>query len=209
MLPSHKEQDKSSKKPLAVQRDDTEEIMRKLLPLLVVIATLFTSFKAAAQDPGEMANKPFSTGALIGFSAFEGDVAFALEIPLEYGIVVGPGNLILHIGFLLNAGDGTGIAIPMGVRYKIHITEYPLYVYPLFDIGPAFYTAGGDPFGYFRIGGGISYMVHPMVELIFQPLGLGAVFGGEQSSVNIFGYRRSVDMTAFVYNFEVGAQLHF
>jgi hypothetical protein len=169
--------------------------MRKLLPLLVVVATLFTSFKAAAQDPGEMAKKPFSTGALIGFSVGGGNAAFALEIPIEYGIVAGPGNLIIHVGMLLNAGDATAIAIPMGLRYKVHVTEYPLYVYPLFDIGPLFFTqTGGPTLGYFRIGGGISYLVHPMIELLFQPLGLGAWFG---------------DSTEFVYNFLVGAQLHF
>jgi hypothetical protein len=173
--------------------------MRKLLLSLVVVLILLMSVSAGAQNAGDLAQKPWSAGLLIGFSTFAHDgsyTTFTMEIPVEYTFVLGPGNLAAHFSFMLHAKDNyTAITLPLGARYKIHITNYPLYVYPLFDIGPSFVTDGGHAFGWIRFGGGVSYMVHPNIELMFQPLGLGAAFDS--------------DFSLFVYNFLLGAQGRF
>ncbi len=192
--------------------------MRKLLLSLIVVAALLTSFSAVAEDQsptgcaqipcaGDLAKKPFSTGIFIGFSALDytanggySTVAFAMEIPFEYTFVVGPGNLALHVAFLLHAKSGyTAITFPFGARYKMQILQkYPLYVYPLFDIGPAIgiYSGNSTAGGWVRFGGGVSYLVLPWLEVQFEPLGLGAVFDGNGNN-------------AFVYTFLLGAQAHF
>jgi hypothetical protein len=191
--------------------------MRKLLLSVIVVAALLTSFSAVAEDQsltgcaqipcaGDLAKHPWSSGIFIGFSALDytgnggySTVAFAMEIPLEYAFVVGPGNLVAHFSFMLDAKSGfTSITFPFGARYKMQILQkYPLYVYPLFDIGPAIsiVNSNSKAGGWIRFGGGVSYLVLPWLEVQFEPLGLGAVFDANNS--------------AFVYTFLLGAQAHF
>jgi hypothetical protein len=175
--------------------------MRKMSLSLVVVAILLFSVSASAQSAGDLAKNPWSAGVLIGVGVQAANggsgAAFAMELPFEYTFVLGPGNLVPHFGFMLLAGEASYVAIglPMGVRYKMQITKYPIYVWPLFDIGPGFVTEGGGAFGMIRFGGGASYLVHPNIELIFQPLALGATFASGGG--------------AFLYNFLVGAQGRF
>jgi hypothetical protein len=178
--------------------------MRKLLLPLFVVAVLLTSVTASAQPwAGDMAKKPWSTGLLIGMSVGSANggsgAAFAMEIPLEYTFAVGPGNLALHFSFLLHAAkDVVVISFPLGARYKMQVLQkVPLYVYPLFDIGPSVIIVNSvsAAAGWIRFGGGVSYMVIPWLELMFEPLGLGAGF--------------TKDGGGFVYTLLVGAQAHF
>ena len=71
------------------------------------------------------------------------------------------------------------------------ITKHPLYVGPTFDIGPIFgvstggWSGANTVGGMIRFGGIVSYLVHPNVELFFQPVGLGASF---TSNGGLFAY---------------------
>jgi len=138
----------------------------------------------------------------MGFSTITYDGAgtwasFSLELPVEYTFKAGPGFVAAHFGFLMNAGKGGAVSIglPLGVRYKIRVIKAPLFVYPLLDLGPIFDAKAGTASGLMRVGGGVSYLVHRNIELIFQPLGLGAVFNSDGGS--------------FIYNFLLGAQARF
>jgi hypothetical protein len=174
--------------------------MRSLTIALVAVAVLVAA-PARAESPS-IGDKPWTTGLLLGVSTWTANSAtqafFALEIPVEYGFKVGPGYLAPHFGFALGATKGcTTIALPMGVRYKIPVAAFPLYVYPMLDIGPGFVIVDGAAAagGVLRVGGGLSYLVHPNVELVFQPLGLGATFDANGGQ--------------FMWNFLTGVQAHF
>ena len=156
-----------------------------------------------------LSDNPWSVGLLIGFATiavpnFGAGTAFAMEIPVEYTFKVGPGELAPHFGFMVSAGGGGGgaqISLPFGARYKIKVLkDYPLYVWPLLDIGPSFAVGTGisgpsATAGFMRVGAGISYLIHPNVELMFQPLNIGAVFAANG------GY--------FLYNFLLGSNFRF
>jgi hypothetical protein len=169
--------------------------------LALAAVVLLAAAPARAESPS-IGDKPWTVGLLLGASVTGGGIlgtvgAFSMEIPIEYDIKVGPGYLAPHFGFMVGAGAGgaASIGLPMGLRYKIPVASFPLYVYPMFDIGPAFFFPGGSAWGALRVGGGLSYLVHPYVELVFQPLGLGALFcsaGG-----------------AFWWNMLLGVQAHF
>lgn len=191
--------------------------MRKLLLSVIVVAAMLTSFSAVAEQPpptecaqipcaGDLAKHPFSAGLLIGATSYTylsnnlsiENGYFGMEIPFEYTFVVGPGNLVAHIAFKLDArADSVIISIPMGARYKMKFFKFPLYFYPLFDIGPAFEVkAGTKPtFGMIRFGAGASYLITPNIELMMEPLGLGGFFNG--------------DFSGFEYTFLAGAQFRF
>jgi hypothetical protein len=191
--------------------------MRKLILSFVVVAALLTSFSVVAEEPpptgcaqipcaGDLAKHPFSAGVLIGatsitYTSSNYDFSwalFGLEIPFEYTFVVGPGNLVAHIAFKLDArSDQVLIGIPMGARYKMQFFNFPLYFYPLFDIGPAFDTKGPNKqnWGMIRFGAGVSYLVLPYLEVMMEPLGLGAIF--------------NTNYSGFVYTFLAGAQFRW
>ena len=167
--------------------------MRRLMLALVAITVALSATPATAQT---LSDKPWSAGLGLGFITLDSVAAFAMEIPVEYTFKVGPGELAPHFGFLLAAAKGyTGIALPLGVRYKFRLIKQPLYLGPLLDLGPTFATKGGGVGGILRFGAVLSYLVHKNVEVLFQPLGLGAVFS-EAGGV-------------FSYNLLVGAQARF
>jgi hypothetical protein len=177
--------------------------MRKVLLTLVAMSMLLVAAPASAAGGGTtLSDRPWSAGVLIGASVSARSgfsyAQFALELPVEYTFKVGPGELAAHFGFLLGAGQHgvVSIGLPLGVRYKFNVWKQ-LYVYPLFDIGPGFVMVSNTTTvgGLLRVGGGLSYLVHPMVELMLQPLGLGATFDANGG--------------AFLYNFLVGAQFRF
>jgi len=173
--------------------------MRALIVAALLAAlTLAGPSPAAAQSRNALSANPMSLGLHIGLVTVSSTAAFALELPFEYTFPAGPGELAPHIGFMLAATDGfVALVFPVGVRYKIRLlSSHPFYAWPMFDIGPGFNTSGGGgAFGYIRAGGGLSYLVHPNVELIFQPLGLGAAFGEGGGS--------------FSYNLMFGANFRF
>ncbi|MBM4372192.1 MAG: hypothetical protein FJ098_11090, partial [Deltaproteobacteria bacterium] len=154
--------------------------MRRLFQLVMVLALVLPVTAASAAS---LSDKPNSVGLGIGLSTFDEWASFALEIPYEYTFKAGPGELALHLGFLLGAREGAvSIGLPFGARYKFHITKYPLYVGPTFDIGPVFMVgdyAKGTVGGMLRFGGIVSYLVHPNVEMFLQPVGLGAYFNAD------------------------------
>lgn len=170
--------------------------MRTLIMTALVAALLLP---APRTEAASLTDNPHSVGLGIGLTTFGAGAAFAMEIPYEYTFKAGPGELALHGGFLLAAGTGAvGIGIPLGARYKFHITKHPLYIGPTFDIGPLFFVGnsfGGFAGGFIKFGAIVSYLVHPHVELFFQPAGLGATFGQG------FG--------AFSYSMLAGAQYRF
>lgn len=176
--------------------------MNRKLAGIVTAVVLVLSIPQAAKaldPPKEMTQNGWSTGLLLGFTiAHIGATfaAFTLEIPLEYSFEVGPGALTPHFGFMLTARKNfVAIALPLGIRYKMRVAAFPLYVYPLLDMGPAFDAKAGTASGFLRVGAGLSYVVHPNVELVFQPLGLGAGFNSDD------GW--------FLYNFLLGVQARF
>lgn len=167
---------------------------------VVTVAVLFALLSLAGPAPAradELADNPISLGLHLGVVTLGPGAAFALEVPFEYAFELGPGVLTPHFGFMMTMRDSFfGIVLPIGVRYKIRLLrDYPFYAWPMLDLGPAFETKSGTVGGYLRVGGGLSYLVHPNVELIFQPLGLGAVFGDVGSD--------------FSYNLMVGANFRF
>lgn len=174
---------------------------------LLTVLTGAWPASAEARRGGTLAANPVSIGVHIGVVTFDDHAAFALETPFEYTFQAGPGELAIHFGFMLAMEDDFfGILLPFGIRYKIRLlSRHPLYIWPMIDLGPAFADIHGrrdddwHAFGYLRMGGGLSYLVHPNVELIFQPLGLGAIFGD-------FGRDEGAD---FSYNFLVGANFRF
>ena len=175
--------------------------MRGLRLFAVVLAVVALSSVANAQSRLNLTDTPWSSGLLFGFTTFTINnagtwAAFALELPVEYTFKAGPGDVAAHFGMLLSTRSGfTSIALPIGVRYKIRVISAPLYVYPLLDVGPTFETKGGSAAGMLRVGGGVSYLVHRNIELLFQPLGLGASFDANGGN--------------FAYNFLMGAQARF
>ena len=173
--------------------------MRKLLSVGATLAMLTAAEGAFALGaPTEMTSKPWSVGLGIGFSAIQSAVGFSMEIPVEYSFKVGPGALAVHAGFGVTPYAGAvALSFPLGVRYKMKVASFPLYVYPLIDLGPTVTVAGGAAFGsgFLRVGGGVSYVVHPMVEVFAQPLSLGATFDSAGG--------------AFLYNFQTGVQARF
>jgi len=166
----------------------------RIIGLLFVTLTLLAPSGASA---GDLSAKPVSVGVHLGVVTLGPGAAFALEAPFEYTFQAGPGELALHLGFMMTMRDQFfGIVLPIGARYKIRLlAKYPFYAWPMLDIGPAFETKSGAVGGYLRVGGGLSYLVHPNVELVFQPLGLGAVFGELGGD--------------FSYNLMVGANFRF
>ncbi len=171
--------------------------MRTLTVAALAAALLLTAPLAEAKTT--LAKNPHSVGLGIGVTTIGAGSAFAMEIPYEYTFKVGPGELAVHAGFLLAAsGYFVGIALPLGVRYKFRLIKQPLYLGPTFDAGPIFSVSGygkGVTGGFIRFGAVLSYLVHPNVELLLQPVGLGATFGGG------FG--------AFSYTFLVGTAYRF
>ena len=169
---------------------------------MMMVAMVATTSLAQAQSR-KLTDTPLSTGILMGFSTITYDgagtfAAFSMEMPVEYTFKAGPGDVALHFGLMLNAGKGgmVSLALPMGARYKIRLMHgTPLYAYPLLDLGPVLDPKAGTASGLLRVGGGLSYLVHKNVELLFQPLGLGAVF--------------NADGGAFIFNFLTGAQFRF
>ncbi|MFH1533162.1 MAG: hypothetical protein ABIK09_20740 [Pseudomonadota bacterium] len=170
---------------------------------LTMVALAATIFLAAPQaEAASLTDNPHSVGLGIGLSTYGSLATFAMEIPYEYTFKVGPGLLAIHAGFFLAAHQYfVGIGIPIGARYKFQITKHPLYVGPTFDIGPIFgvSTSGNSGAssagGLLRIGGIVSYLVHPKVEAFFQPVGIGATFGAGSG--------------AFSYTMLMGAQYRF
>ena len=165
-----------------------------LLAALVLVT--LPAAKAQARTNVNLSDKPWSVGLMLGFTtATIPDVgtfaAFALEIPVEFTFKVGPGELAPHFGFLVNARKGaSSIGMPIGARYKIRVSRnYPIYVWPLLDLGPSFNVskgANGVTSGFVRVGAGISYLVHPNVELMFQPVNLGAGFAADQDAFFLY-----------------------
>jgi len=161
----------------------------------------------AAEDNASLGYGPshFSVGLQIGAdviaSGWYSTALFGMLIPVEYTFTLGPGALAIQSGFGLAAAEGwVTIQIPFGARYKIKLPVKGLFVYPFLQIGPAFTAKPtGAVGGFLQAGGGVSYFVHPNVELVAQPIGLGAMFG------NWGGYSGGV----FYYTFRVGAQFHF
>jgi hypothetical protein len=166
------------------------------------------AYAAGAGDPVADGYGPshFSVGLQIGADALASSghavAGFGMLIPVEYAFTVGPGALAIQSGFGLSAGEGgfVTIEIPFGARYKIKLPVKGLFVYPFLQIGPAFTAKpSGSVGGFLQVGAGAAYMVHRYVELIFQPLGLGAVFGSYGGTSG----------GVFYYTFRVGAQFHF
>jgi len=162
-----------------------------------------------AKSP-KLTEHPWSVGTQIGVMTVHTSPMFNLEIPVEFTLPAGPGDLAIHAGFMLSAGGRTTIinragvrtrgdvwvGLPIGARYKIRVlASHPLYVWPLVDFGPLFDTWSGEAAGFFRTGAGISYIVHPNVELLVQPLNIGATFDGNG------GW--------FLFNFTLGANFRF
>lgn len=183
--------------------------MRSLILSVAIVATLLAADPARADD---IVDKPWSVGFHLGFStatptndATKGDygtattASFNMVIPAEYSFKIGPGVLVPGLAFALSAGKGGDnnvfIAIPMRLRYKFRPLSAPFYVYPLFEIGPTFHVKSGTALGLLRVGAGLSYLVHPMVELVFEPLGLGGVFNS--------------DFSFFTYTMLLGLNVHF
>lgn len=177
-----------------------------LTALVALVLVMLPLARAQAATNMDLSARPWSVGLQVGFLLIANDAvgargAFSMEIPAEYTFHAGPGELALHMGFLLNTGKGfTAIGIPLGARYKMRIMKnHPLYAWPLIDLGPSFGVGGGlkDTIsGFIRFGGGVSYLVHPNVELMAMPAILGASFG-----VNM--------PAAFLYNFLLGANFRF
>ena len=186
--------------------------MRKALrcfALALVAALVLVTLPAAKAQAGTNINlydKPWSVGLELGFMMIVipniGTYsAFSMEIPVEYTFKVGPGELAPHFGFMVSARKGAAsIGLPIGARYKIRVLQnYPLYVWPLLDLGPSFNVskgANGEASGFLRVGAGLSYLVHPNIELMFQPLNLGATFAA------------NVD-ACFLYQLLLGANFRF
>jgi hypothetical protein len=167
---------------------------------LTVAALALTLLASAPRaEAASLTDNPHSVGLGVGLNTIGPGAGFAMEIPYEYSFKAGPGILALHAGFFLGAGQSVvGIGIPLGARYKFQITKHPLYIGPTFDLGPLFIVSGfgkGFTAGFIRFGGIVSYLVHPNVELFFQPVGIGATFGQG------FG--------AFSYTMLLGAQYRF
>jgi hypothetical protein len=153
----------------------------------------------------------WSVGTEVGVMTVHTTPLFNLEVPVEYTMPLGPGDLAFHAGFMLSVGGDRLIAnnlgirrarssvwvgLPFGARYKIRVLDsHPLYVWPMMDFGPQFDTWNGDAAGFFRTGAGVSYLVHPHVELLFRPITVGAVFGPGG------GW--------FLYNMTMGANFRF
>lgn len=174
----------------------SEADMRNWLISLVMVSVFLSSVPASAEEGGSLTDKPWATGLLLGFGILDTLAVFTMELQAEYNIKVGPGDIVPHFGFLLGARkEYVGIGLPMGVRYKIRVISKPLYVYPYLDIGPSFETKSGTASGILRVGGGLSYLVHPHVEIIAQPLGLGTCFDKNGG--------------VFLYNFLVGINARF
>jgi hypothetical protein len=165
-----------------------------LLAALVLVT--LPAAKAQAGTNINLSDKPWSVGLQLGFIMLVvPDVgtfsAFSMEIPVEYTFKVGPGELAPHFGFMVNVRKkAASIALPIGARYKIRVLkDHPLYVWPLLDIGPSFDVSkggNGTASGFLRVGAGISYLVHPNVELMFQPLNLGATFAADVDACFIY-----------------------
>lgn len=174
--------------------------MKKVLVLLCALIVFASVPSGAAQARSmTLSQNPWSAGLGLGVVTMDSWAMFAFEIPIQYTFKVGPGELAPGMSLMLGARSGfVTIALPIGVRYKIRILKkYPFYVWPFLDIGPTFVAkpASGGTGGFLRIGGGLSYLVHPNVELVFQPLGLGAAFS------DAGGF--------FSYNFMVGTNFRF
>lgn len=169
--------------------------MRSSLVAALAVVILSLGPNASARD--RLADHPWSVGLHLGVMTLDSLAVFAMEIPVEYTFELGPGELAPHLGFLLTARKGyTGIGFPIGVRYKLRLLDkYPLYAWPMLDIGPVFVTQTGTAGGILRVGGGMSYLVHPMVELLIQPLGLGTTFNSGGA--------------VFMYNLLLGANIRF
>jgi hypothetical protein len=165
--------------------------------IVAVVLSLLSLVGPAPARAGALSDNPVSLGLHLGVVTLGSGAAFALELPFEYTFQAGPGELALHAGFMMTMRDSFfGIVLPIGVRYKLRLLRsHPFYAWPMLDLGPAFETKSGTVGGYLRVGGGLSYLVHPNVEIIFQPLGLGAVFGDVGS--------------AFSYNLMMGANFRF
>jgi hypothetical protein len=195
--------------------------MRSLLVSLAAVAVLSSSSSAhaavaAGGDP--LTRNPWSVGLTLGFvvADFNGaanTVAFLLSIPIEYTFKAGPGWVALRLTFSVApkkesyggnafyAGSSSTyvtLGLPLGVSYKLRpIAAYPFYVWPFLDIGPALEVVSGNATaaGLVQVGAGISYVVHPNVELWFRPLGLGAGFDSKNSF--------------FMYTFLIGSNFRF
>ena len=194
--------------------------MRRLFLSTVFVALAAMAPGAMAQGlvvPHDQAASPrldehrWSVGTEVGVMTVHTTPLFNLEVPVEYTMPLGPGDLAFHAGFMLSVGgdrtvrnrfnvptvrSSVWIGLPFGARYKIRVLDsHPLYVWPMMDFGPLIDTWDGDAAGFFRTGAGISYLVHPHVELLFRPITVGTVFGPGGAW--------------FLYNMTMGANFRF
>lgn len=162
-----------------------------------VLATVPSAARAAPSGGQHLYETPWSVGLELGFVIVDEFALFNMQIPFEYTFKVGPGELAPHFAFMLSARKNVvAISLPLGARYKIKVLpNHPLYVWPLLDIGPNFDAKNGGTSGILMVGGGLSYLVHKHVELMFKPLALGAVF--------------NADGGVFLYNLTLGANFRF
>lgn len=158
-----------------------------------------------------LTDRRWSLGTEVGVMTLHTTPLFNLEIPIEYTLTVGPGDLALHAGFMLSFGgdrrvvgpnnvaswrSSVWVGLPFGARYKIRVlASHPLYVWPMMDVGPMFETWNGHAVGFVRMGAGLSYLVHPAVEVFLRPLTVGAAFDRNGAW--------------FLYNLTMGANFRF
>lgn len=185
--------------------------------IFLVLAALAPTAAAQGLIPHDRAASPrldehrWSVGTEVGVMTVHTTPLFNLEIPFEYTMPAGPGDLAFHGGFMLSVGgdrlvanrfgirtpqSAVWIGLPFGARYKIRVLEsHPLYVWPMVDFGPQFDTWNGGAAGFFRTGVGVSYLVHPHVELLFRPVTVGTVFDANGAW--------------FLFNLTMGANFRF